>query len=61
MKAWFKSKTIWINALTFAASALMLLSQQEWLSQDMQTFVILGISAVNIVLRALTKQALSVR
>ncbi len=52
-KGWWKSKTLWINALTLLGALSVNLA--EWLSAD-QALTTMAI--VNIILRVVTKESL---
>jgi hypothetical protein len=55
MKTWWKSKTLWVNILSILALFVAELTGVTWLSAETQ---ILVLSAINIVLRALTDKGL---
>lgn len=55
------SKTVWINAVTFAIAVLALLAGQEWIQANPKWVAVIAMatSALNIVLRFLTDRAVS--
>ena len=55
-KAW-QSKTVWINLI--AAIAAFIPAGAEWVQSHEQAFLI-GFSAINIVLRLVTKDKISI-
>jgi hypothetical protein len=61
MKAWYQSKTLWVNAIvaalaTLEASAGLL---QPFLPVNFYTIVAVGLPVVNAVLRIVTTQGLA--
>ncbi len=62
-KVWFKSKTLWFNALAFIlAVGIPVLGSYGYtgeLSPELGVFVIPAIALVNLVLRFLTKEPIA--
>lgn len=55
MKTWWKSKTLWVNILSIVALFVAELTGVTWLSAESQVLIL---SAINIVLRALTDKGI---
>ncbi len=56
MKKWYASKTIWINALAFAAAASAAFGWDLGLTPEVQAEIAVGVMAVvNVALRFVTK------
>lgn len=57
MKAWYASKTIWVNAIALIASLLALLGI-DLTPEQQGAFVTAILAAVNIILRFFTRDAI---
>ena len=56
MKKWFKSKTMWVNILTMAVSAITYISGMSILPPEMAALATgLVLPMINVVLRYVTK------
>ncbi len=60
MKPFWKSKTFWVNVVSFLISAVMLASDQQLFGLEPEVYV-MAISVLNIGLRFLTTGAISLR
>jgi len=61
-KSWWKSKTIWINTLTLAASILGVLIASELVQENPRLVLILAgiaLPVINVLLRWLTDEPIS--
>lgn len=59
-KPWYMSKTIWVNALTFAATVASLFGLDLGLDDATKATIATGVLAlVNVVLRAVTRKAVT--
>jgi hypothetical protein len=58
-KKWYKSKTLWLNVLPVIAAVLLLATKELTLSQSAVEIVLFAWGCVNIALRALTKEPIS--
>jgi hypothetical protein len=63
MKAWYQSKTLWINAVVAALAALEAGTGilQPFLPANFYAIVAVGLPIVNSVLRIITTQGLALR
>ena len=63
MKAWYMSKTLWVNAIVAALVALEAGTGllQPFLPPHFYTIVAVGLPVINAVLRVVTTQGLSLR
>jgi len=61
MKAWYLSKTLWVNAIVAALATLEASTGllQPFLPANFYTLVAVGLPLVNAVLRVVTTQALT--
>lgn len=50
-KSWYKSKTLWVNALTIAAMVLQAMSDKKLIEPQ---YVAIGLAVVNMYLRKIT-------
>ena len=55
MKHWYKSKTLWINALTVAGMVLQAMSDKHIVDPQ---YVIVTLAVVNMFLRKITTSAI---
>lgn len=55
------SKTVWVNAITFALAVLALLVGQDWVKDHPQWVAWIGIatSVLNVILRMVSNQAVT--
>ncbi len=60
-KPFWRSKTFWLNLVTFLIGLFGYLSQQPWMSQQAIELFLTAIGALNILLRFLTDQPIRVR
>lgn len=64
MKAWYRSRTLWVNVLVFAAAALGLVLEQAGalkIPDGVLPWVALVLSLVNLALRLVTSQPIARR
>lgn len=63
MKAWYQSKTLWVNAVVAALAALEAGTGvlQPFLPANFYAIVAVGLPVVNAVLRIVTTQGLALR
>ena len=61
-KAWYLSKTVWLNLVSFLALAISLLEEDSWVKHNPQMMVRLGtiLTFCNLVLRISSKSVLTV-
>lgn len=61
MKAWYQSKTLWVNAIVAALATLEMSTGllQPFLPANFYTIVAVGLPVVNAVLRIVTTQGLA--
>jgi len=61
MKAWYQSKTLWVNAIVAALATLEASTGllQPFLPTNFYTIVAVGLPVVNAVLRIVTTQGLA--
>ena len=50
-KFWWQSKTIWINAIAFAAAVIGLLLEQSWLPAEVAGALVTVAAILNFILR----------
>ncbi|MEZ6097236.1 MAG: hypothetical protein R3C03_23935 [Pirellulaceae bacterium] len=57
-KSLFESKTFWFNAATFIIAIIGLLMEQEWIKNNTQIVMYLGMasSIINVIIRSITNQ-----
>ena len=55
MKAWYQSKTLWVNILTLL-TAIFALPELQTLAPGSERFLLAGVAVLNVVLRLLTTQ-----
>lgn len=55
-KSLLASKTLWVNVLTAAAAVLTALSGSELIPATVMPYIVVGLAAVNILLRTITTQ-----
>lgn len=62
-KFWMKSKLLWINVLTLAASLLAVLEGNDWIAQNPRLTAAIGVAIgfVNVILRTITSARLTLR
>lgn len=63
MKAWYQSKTLWVNAIVAALAALEVGTGilQPFLPANFYAMIAVGLPVVNAVLRIVTTQGLALR
>lgn len=63
MKAWYQSKTLWVNAIVAALAALEAGTGilQPFLPANFYAIVAVGLPVVNAVLRIITTQGLALK
>ena len=63
MKAWYQSKTLWVNIIVAALAALEAGTRvlQPFLPANFYALVAVGLPVINAVLRIVTAQGLSLR
>ena len=64
MKQWYKSKTIWTNAIVLAVGVLGIVSQSELVKENKDTILFittLAIPILNLILRTMTSESLSLK
>ena len=55
-KAWYLSKTLWVNAIALVCIVVQLATGQEWLDAEQQVAII---AAINVFLRLITGKPLT--
>ena len=58
-KKWYASKTLWFNALAFIVAVAAQFGYESELSADLQAFVLPVVFLINLVLRFITKEPVS--
>jgi len=56
MRAWYQSKTVWVNSFTVAAGTTIALSNVSWISSNpkLSAAILTATGVINILLRFLT-------
>ena len=57
-KKWYHSKTLWVNGIAALAIIVQAITGQEWLDAEAQTAIIV---VVNLILRVITSQPISLK
>jgi hypothetical protein len=62
IKSLFKSKTVWVNALTFVAGAIVFAQEHDLITDNPEAVAIAGgvLALVNLALRFVTDSAVAV-
>lgn len=59
-KAWYQSKTVLANLVTAVCAALLLVSEQSWVSERGVEVLFLASGLLNLGLRCITEQPITV-
>ena len=60
-KPFYKSKTFWFNALAFVSAVAASYGFTGELAPELQPFVVPAVTLINVVLRFVTKQGVTLR
>lgn len=58
-KAFYLSKTFWVNLITTVIALLTILPEQPVIPPEWQPYILLAVGILNVVLRFLTNQPIS--
>lgn len=60
-KVWYKSKTVWFNAISLLGALLLAVAESAFVGPDIAAGIISIVNVINLVLRGFTSEAITAK